>query len=418
MTEYRKYLDEIINNSYNEIVPIISKIRNIKRCSGCNGSYVNSNCKYCGAKNEELEVLLNSLESMLKRFCDKLSNLPIEKMYINKLFNLLYSINNVEISTVKELLQNYNYPTLYSGFLEQTLDKLKIFDTELSPLEISTLETIIYRNDNSIDMRIIQDFFIHNALFKEQNISYDCFCKLVQQFVISFMKDYYPSSECIIQEEIPDHKDSVGGSVYDLIYLKENEIRKLYYEGKYDIFLTIFHELTHTMQFRHIFDNDNFVMISSFTIDELKEHILSHETDWYHKENYDMLSYEYEADYYGVYLMDKYLSNLNYHLNHEITQQKITEFEKSMHNKNRTRNGEPTTIEMEFEKVIQNRPDLLKKYKKLNYLYKVVGDEVVAKTREDLIEDSQNILNNPNMSEEYKTMMVKFYEEYISLNRS
>lgn len=418
MKEYYKYLNEIINNMYNDMEPIVTKVRNIERCSSCGGTYVNNSCKYCRTTNKELEHLVNDLNKLIRRFCDKINNLPIQAININKLFNLLYSIKNVEIPSVKELLQKYDYQSLFSGFIEQTFEKLKVFDTVLSPLEISSIETMIYRNDNQFDMRMIQDFFIHNALFKTQNINYDCFCKLVQQFVISFMKDYYPSSECIIQEEIPDHKDSVGGSVYALIYLKENEIRKLYYEGKYDIFLTIFHELTHTMQFRHIFDNDNFVMISSFTIDELKEHILSHETDWYHKENYDMLSYEYEADYYGVYLMDKYLSNLNYHLNHEITQQKITEFETLMHNKNRTRNGEPTTIEMEFEKVIQNRPDLLKKYKKLNYLYKVVGDEVVAKTREDLIEDSQNILNNPNMSEEYKTMMVKFYEEYISLNRS
>ena len=417
MTEYRKYLDEIINNSYNEIVPIISKIRNIKRCSGCNGSYVNSNCKYCGTKNEELEVLLNSLESMLKRFCDKLSNLPIEKMYINKLFNLLYSINNVEISSVKELLQNYNYPTLYSGFLEQTLDKLKIFDTELSPLEISTLETIIYRNDNSIDMRIIQDFFIHNALFKEQNISYDCFRELIRQFTELYMKRYYSRPKCIVKEQINKDRDLSGGSNYDLIYLKNDDIKKLYKDGNYLILFTIFHELTHAIQFSQIFGNANNI-ITPFMIDELKEHVLSNETDWYHDENYDVLSYEYEADYYGLYLMDQYLARLSYNINHKLTQKKMDEIIIQMQNKNRTRNGEPTTIEMEFEKVIQNRPDLLKKYKKLNYLYKVVGDEVVAKTREDLIEDSQNILNNPNMSGVQKEMMTKFYEEIIGVSRT
>ncbi len=89
--------------------------------------------------------------------------------------------------------------------------------------------------------------------------------------------------------------------------------------------------------------------------------------------------------------------------------------QEEMENKIRTVNGTITTVTDEFNKLIQKRPDLLKKHILLNYLYKVDGEEVVLKTADELMKDKENMLSNSSLNDQDKATIQDFYEKEIEL---
>ena len=107
MDNYQKYLEEIMNNYYNEFKPIIERVRNYK-CPNCGGTYIDSNCKYCNSKNNELEQDINKINYLLNNFKSQIINLPIKEININKLFNLLYSLNDTQ-ECINKFLNDFNY---------------------------------------------------------------------------------------------------------------------------------------------------------------------------------------------------------------------------------------------------------------------------------------------------------------------
>ncbi len=305
MSEYYKYFNEIIENTYDLVSPIVKEINNIGACPNCGGHYIKGTCKYCRTKNEKLEQLVNDLEIYLKSLLEKLENLPIKNININKLFNLLYTCKNIEDSLLNELFTKYNYEEVFQHFFEQNLERLNNCDNEFTPLEMEVFETAISVNKHP-ELNRVYDFFIRNALLKKQNVSFDSFCIVIKHFTESQMKIVYPTVKCQIVEKIPYkicNSKVVGESSYNKITLSKELVKELYNNENFEILITIFHELIHTMQWKEIFTSKDIKAITPLMMTELMEYILTREVSGYYNENYDKISYENEANSSGLYIL-------------------------------------------------------------------------------------------------------------------
>lgn len=379
MEEYRKYLDDLTSTYYNEMKPLVENIIKIGRCKHYNGTYINGECKYCRSFNENLDQYITKLDKLLTRFSETINHLPIKKMPINKLFNLLSTITNTEISNVNNLLSKYDYENYYDAFIEQTLKRIQVYDTTptLSDLEINAFETYILKKEKEEKKEFfepIYHFFIRNALLKQQNISYEGFKHLIKQFTEQLMSCYYPNPHCIIKKEINSNTENdnpiLGTSFLNKTELKENALYELYHNGNANIFVTIFHELTHTYQFKYIFLNSK-SELSNFQIKELKDYILASEKKNYGKENYDYLSHEHEANYKGIQFTIQYLNSLGLIWDKSNLLEEMEKLIRKMDEEKRWIDGKEYDLNELFDNFIQTRPYLLNKYPPLKQLYKI-----------------------------------------------
>ncbi len=374
---YTKYLQVIIDKHYYELKPIIENIRKIGRCPNCGGIYLNSNCMYCCSINKELKQNINNLEIIIKRLLYCLSNLPLKKVSINKLFNLLYSLKDDKISCINYILEKYNYINTYNRFIKHILSRLPILNNQLTDLEINSLETLIFRNEDNESLNDVYNFFIYNALLEMQNVSYECFVKVIKQFTENLMKSYYPNPKCIIKSSFDF--EVAGSSFLDTIKILEKDIKELYYNGNPSIIFTIFHELIHSKQWKEIFETRNYIS-NPYAIKELKDFLLVSASDNYKNENYCYLSYEHEANYIGLQMYKEYLEKLGFKINEENYNEELNKLRIKIDDNKRYINGEERTLDEIFNYFIMYRAYILDKYPQIRYLYKVKNGLVVPKS--------------------------------------
>ena len=417
MKDYQKYLNQIINNYYSKLEPIIKKIRNC-RCQNCGGEFIDSNCIYCNSKNSELEQDINKINTLLNSFDQQISNLPIKEIYINKLFNLLYSIPNVEITCINNFLTKYNYQKDFYEFSKQTLSKLNQFDIHFDDLEINCLETLIYRNDKNFDLNFIYNYFINRCSRGKQNVSLESYKTIIKQFTEEILKPYYRNSECILtnyDKHIKDGKELIqcSGNNAHKIWISISDIENMYYNQNNDIIETIFHEVTHGIQYKNIFygtqDIDPLVLL------EIQDHILSKYLKNYYEDNYKYISFEIEAELYGTILASNFL-NIDINNNHKMID-KITKLKEKLLLKKRSINGKESDINNIFNEFIYDHLELLKKHPQLTYLYKINQGKVVQLSQEEMFNNYQQMIDNKNLTEEKRKKYEQFYSQYINLTK-
>ena len=161
------------------------------------------------------------------------------------------------------------------------------------------------------------------------------------------------------------------------------------------------------------------VKINASLMDQIKEFAI-HNLDYeYYYQNHDNISFEKEAEAKGIVDALNYFKALGIELlNEKDYIAKKENLESKMYDQERVLNGEVTTIDKEFQKVIVNCPQALTKFRKLGLLYKVVDNMVVAKTNEELSFDLEKVLNNPSLDENTKNMYKEFYCHYMTDSRN
>lgn len=414
MDAYQDYLNEIINSTYDEIKPLIDKLSEVGRCPGCNGHYVDAYCKYCGYEKVELKIIIDSIEYKLNRFKDKVSNLPIREMPINKLFNLLYTLKGIEISSIKQLLSEYEYDKVMLETYKSSL--LKMTNNEpLEELELQSIEIQILKNDSNLNLEPVFSYFIHEAIMRRPKISFETFEILIQNFVENKMKTYYPNPKCIIQTSNDmsikqKERQTVGQASYNKVWLSLEEVKAMYYEGSTALLNSMYHELAHTMQYKQAFAGFN---LNVYIIKEIKEHILTQLLEGYYEENYDYISYELEAEYYGLLNAMLYLKEIGFTVDTKRHDKDLELLKTRMNEEKRYYNGEESTVDVLFEEIIYRHPELLDRHPQLKYLYKVEGTKVYPKSEEELIDDYNMHMDEPGISLDDKEFYKKFYGYFL-----
>ena len=323
-------MDNITKEYYNKVKPLVTKIRNYK-CPNCNGNYTNCECDFCGEKNEELEESLNSLEEILNNF--KLNTKDKDINNINIFFNSLMTIENSQ-DIIKNFLKQYNYQPKFYEYTKEIL--LRINKNEsLSNLDINTIETLIFQKNNNYDLTKLHKYFITQSLQKKQNVSLECFQEIIKQIVETTLQPYYKSNiQCIIKNYKPiDNYITLGENNAYKIYINTDEIEKLYNNQNPNILKVLFHECIHGIQSKKIFQNNQ--ELDPLSLLEIKDKILSYNNPNYYNENYNNLSFEIEAEYYGQLLASKYTEK-------SLITPEIQQKYRNILNQTRTLNGQKT----------------------------------------------------------------------------
>ena len=294
------YLNE---SYYQKLEKIIKKIRNYT-CPNCGGKYENETCVFCYATNNDLKNDIEILNQILINITNDIEILNINNIPINTLFNLLNSIP-FEITSIKNFLNKYHYQENFDEFTNEILTKINSNDT-LTALEINCLETLIYQNNND-KTNNLYNYFINNCARGKINVSFECYKLLIKQFVEKLLKAFYKNPKCIITDEQKEHNGLIvsGKSKNHKVWINSLEIEEMYKTGNYNLINTIFHELTHGIQYKNIFNGNQ--TIDPLVILEIKDSILSENLPNYYKENYNNISFEIEAQYYGLLLSTRYL---------------------------------------------------------------------------------------------------------------
>ena len=419
MESYQKYIDTIINNTYKEINPLIKGIIDNGKCKNCNGSFLDAICSKCGNKNNSLVDFIDLLEKHLKRFEEVLNNLPEKNFKINKLFNLLYSISSIKISCVEKFLAKYNYIETVLETSKIAIEKLEKKE-KLKKEELEVLEMIIKKEDLDFNYERLHELLIKNAILKMQNVSYECFLLVIKNFVIDKMKVYYKKPECIITKFTEYHEEdyeriTMALSKNHIMWLNEELVKKMYYEGQNALINSIFHELTHSMQYKERFNGK---LLNSFIIDEIKEFILANKLDNYYEENYRVINFELEARYFGILNAIEFFEKLGFSIDKKRHNMELEDIATIVMDKKRRYRGKKTTLDKEFDKYILKHPEILKKHTQLKYLYKVENKEVLPKSIEDLENDYKDLMDDYTISELDKQFYKDFYRQYLVIGRN
>lgn len=363
---------------YDEVKRIILEINNITGCSNCGGNFEESACIYCETKDNNLDVLIVRLKEKLEELNNFLKENDINKLTVNRLFNLLFSVSCTKISDIDRLLEKYNYNNLFNEFYTQTLDRLRN-NEELSVLEINILEAIIDKNSKEYNYTELFMLLTKRCIEKRNNISLQSFVKLTMIFTNSLIKNEYPNPKCFLLQDDETKENLIvhGSSVFNTINLREADIISLYENGEVDIIDTIFHEFTHTVQYSKIFRANG--IVDPLTLLELKDYILSKENIEYYNNNYKNISYEKEAEWGGLYFSNLFLKTIGHSKNEEVPSNEalLPYFLDS----NRVENGILRDIEDIFDEYIRLKPELLTKYPQLKIMYLIENNEVRRNTQ-------------------------------------
>lgn len=400
-------MDKIIEKYYNELKPIILKINQYK-CKNCGGNFKNNSCEYCDQLDNDLEIEISKLELILNNLKKEIIDLNGKNIKINKLFNLLYILND-KVDCIENFLNKYNYQKYFNEYAQELISRLT--NSNLSDLDINALETIIYQKNNKYDLKNIYQICIDKCINKEKNIDIDCFQEVIKQLAETLLKPFYKNSKCILKqynrkEQNNQHLIISGENRGNKIWLNTNEINDLYYNQNLIILITLFHEVTHGIQHKNIFNgNQN---IDQLIILEIKDHILSKYLPNYYQENYDNISSEIEADFYGYKLTSQYI-------NSNITNQEITNKYINILNYKRKINRKIQDIDTIFNEFIKNHPEILNQHPQLKYLYKIENNQVIPLNEEELYLKYQSLIQNTNITNEQKKKYELLFSEYINI---
>ena len=278
---------------------------------------------------------------------DRIFNLlHIKEIPHNNFFEQLYLIKSCNIPEVNNFLDKYKY--IFSDQNETTKE----------PKENKTVG---------------EDYeqILKSALVKRVEIPYENFENIIVEFATKIIRRDYPSASCKIVES----NKICGKESYTLkthVYLNKDLVQKLYYSGDYRIIKNIFHEACHIKQYKKIkldYECDDFI------IKQIKEEILSSFYPGYYDLNYEIISYEAEAELYGITEFLKLLKKLGVEFINNSNPFLVSI------NYRETSFGLQSLDEM-FDIIIMHRPELLDEYPQLKMNYEIGFEDLVIRKDE------------------------------------
>lgn len=293
-----------------EIINVCKKIKSISKCSACGGSIKQDTCIFCGTKNNKLTELISRLNSLINSFRSQvdISNIIVT----NNLFNHLYSINDLEIQSVNQLLSDVNYHNLLEEQFQVITKKINNGD-KLSKEDYDFLCFFLINNQFKDSLKLgVVNVLIKGIVNKECNFDISSLEEIVKTFVEEGIKNVielkYP--HCKIVEY--NNERTCGSALYGNIFISKAQIKHLV-EGKLTYLLrTLFHEMIHVRQYQR--RKDRYISIYDMIL--LKDEILSDVSRKFYDDNYFLLSIENQA------FMNESKETLDYMEKLEITPSK------------------------------------------------------------------------------------------------
>lgn len=377
-----------------KIVDICKQIKNLDHCTNCGGNHSNGICDFCHKENQQLLYQILQLEKELSKLPDNAFN----KDKIDKYLTELYLIRNMDIPIVTETLNNYNYKNtitkIYSSVLDNLEDLVKnnitipnqindmmlklFFNNEFSPADEMTVSNMFIRqilNDEGFNIKPID---------KEKLVLKAT--ELIATNVLGFKKVYIR----IKDDYIKNKEDALGLQLKDSLYIS----REVIHGNPKDIFPTLFHELIHLKQYK---EKEIDCILSDKNLIQIKDKILSKLIPNYYKINYKNISFEKEAFFYEYRETIDYFNGIGVNIPKEHYAMAVlnsNEHSDFAVNKNRINsNGKEIDIDELFNEFINLNPNYLTQYPQLSFEYKVLDNQVLPKTLEEIQNDYNNFQN-------------------------
>lgn len=400
-----------------EIINVCKKIKSISKCSACGGSIKQDTCIFCGTKNNELTELISRLDNLINSFRSQvdISNIIVT----NNLFNHLYSINDLEIQSVNQLLSVVNYHNLLEEQFQGITKKINNGD-KLSKEDYDFLCFFLINNQFKDSLKLgVVNVLIKGIAKKECSFDIDALEEIVRIFVEESIKNVmglkYP--HCQIVEY--NNERTCGSALYGNIFISKAQIKHLV-EGKLTYLLrTLFHEMIHVRQYQR--RKDRYISIYDMIL--LKDKILSDASRKFYDDNYFLLSIENQA------FMNESKETLDYLEKLEITPSKeeLDDINKDYeYHKNfcgatiRIWENVPCELDTLFDKSIYNSPSVLNQYPQLTLEYIIDGNLVRRKNKKeieseykDYLEGRLQLNGNPKEIEDYFNFLLSMTKENI-----
>lgn len=353
------------------IIRICDEIKNKNKCSGCGGSFDYYTCKYCGSEDLGMKSLIDELTKCLDVFNN----------YDSEMLDILYTIRDVNIRGVNDLIKRYNYEEVlrdrYSSVLNMTIS---------DNMGRWTYQQVIYFLENDLFVGGNRSYFITILMKKlicfELDLDVDDILKVIKYMTEMFMGSSFKNPKCVY-DKLDENVN--GEAYYNRIYLDKDSIIQMLNVGDIEgVLETIFHEYTHTFQ---DYSSEVLKKVSYTILIQSKEKLIRRVVNGYYDENYHNYNAEVEARYGGAYLTIAYLNSLGLKcLNEEYFRGVMASEQEFLFNDARTINGVKTTVDEAFSMFVTDA-SVLEQYPVLRVQYKNNNGELELKSREEILDD-------------------------------
>jgi len=303
-----------------------------------------------------------------------LDRLQIETVPINAFFNELFLLRNSGIWEVEELLTKYDYKNVMKNSYIGVQNKINA-NERLTDEDKLCIEFFI-NSHMLIDENVIE-YFLKQALIRDNELSYDTFDVLLTTYAKMRMKKFVSKPVCKILSE-SSMQGKKGYSIENKMFLSRENFQKLYYMGVYALIKDMFHELCHIKQYREVKIEQK---KDPFTLLKIKEEILAHYLEDYYVENFEKISYEVEAELFAITELLKLFAKFGIHFEKDknpyidIINRLVTS---STDDLRKTKDGCQSVNEI-FDCFIMYHPELLETYPQLLEEYEISFDDLVVR---------------------------------------
>ena len=380
----QNYKENLINN-----INIFCKNIN---CSNCGGTYnfQTFTCEFCGSLNEELKRSYLSISSLIPN----LNKDNIDKEITLYLYKL---INSSDI---------FNHALEQFDLTKDTKNIIKELETKVEYNDLDTkLLECIFSNDIFLDIdNVLRDVILRNVILRKNSLSKELIEKTISHLVLSDTRNISKDSRFYIRNL---GENIEGSSFHYYVYLDREVMNSFYDKGDISIFYVLPHEMMHT--YRTYLESKGKVS-SIYDILALKEMLLReyNQDIYFNDKNYVKNLHEIEANVFSYHAGTNYLRSLGFEISEEnalslsgVINNDLTRLDNPL----REIEGELVNINELFANFMKDKKDLFYKYPQLHYEFKEEEDQIVYKSKMELIDEMMFQNTNNNLDELYLTLI-------------
>lgn len=325
--------------------------------------------------DNEKKYYIQRVESLIEDAKALIDGLEVKKVPLNSFFNELYLLKDLGIAAVDEILKNHTYEeTLQYGYMNilRAVSMRNRLDYEQKQCVEFMLKNHLIENED-----LIYEYFIGNVLLKSSEISYDAFCALITDYTKLRMREFIKNPRCEILSD-SEIKKIERCAFADTIYLSREDVQSLYSAGVYKVLKDMLHDLGHVKQYKSVFiDGKN----DKKTLRQIKEEIICNETPGYYEDNKERISYEIEAEVFGINELIKLFDRFGITFKHNKNPylHDLIDMVKLSSSDDRVINGHFEDLNILFEFIIMHNPSYLGVYPQLQSEYQISYNDFVTK---------------------------------------
>lgn len=384
------------------------------RCPYCGltGFKQDCTCNYCNNKNQMLEGDIEEINNIISK-----ADYENYKLYdyirfycILKVFNI--SLDNINISNfckrnkVDLIVERYQ--------VRKNNEMMAMKNISFEDVEILQF---LYSNNLLDNTILFNDFVLKKVLLGEKISDYNTFKSFIDTFVCSLLKTFWDNPRCNFFDGDKNNKFIYGTYNMNIININEKIVKEFYEDGDFTALITIFHEFEHAIQRYFIKNfgefikniNDSYLLLDLIKI--TKEMVVFEKDQSFYKDNYNVLAYEADAEYFGNWQFLQLLDNLGlkiYGDSHKFILEEMKKQRLIFQCEERILNGKKVTLDEAFLQYIS--PFDLEYYPQLKLEYCV--DNMVVRPKNSLeLSNDYEFVNSGDYK--YKKIFVSTIDSLI-----